>query len=144
MDIRKELIFLHLLWFKIMWLQTLPSIWHSLLAFFVNAQQTFLVFQDVFKTSWRGLQRNTFRLPRRLQDVFAIRLPKLSSRRLARRLQDVFKTCLQDVLHLCLQDVFKTSSRHLGRQKKSYTEDVFSTSWPRRMFAGCVDIKVKV
>ena len=128
MDIRKELIFLHLLWFKIMWLQTLPSIWHSLLAFFVNAQQTFLVFQDVFKTSWRGLQRNTFRLPRRLQDVF-----KTSP-----------KTCFQDVLHLCLQDVFKTSSRHLGRQKKSYTEDVFSTSWSRRMFAGCVDIKVKV
>ena len=128
MDIRKELIFLHLLWFKIMWLQTLPSIWHSLLAFFVNAQQTFLVFQDVFKTSWRGLQRNTFRLPRRLQDVF-----KTSP-----------KTCFQDVFHLCLQDVFKTSSRHLGRQKKSYTEDVFSTSWPRRMFAGCVDIKVKV
>ena len=50
------------------------------------SQQTFLVFQDVFKTSTRCLQRNTFRLPRRLQDVFAIRLLKTSSR----RLQDVF------------------------------------------------------
>ena len=83
-------------------------------------QQTFLVFQDVFKTSWRRLQRNTFRLPRRLQDVFAIRLPKTSSRRLAimssRRLRDIFKTS------------WKT--------KKCYTEDVFSTSWPRRMFVG--------
>ena len=64
------------------------------------SQQTFLVFQDVFKTS-----------SRRLQDVFAIRLLKTSSRRLqevfARRLlQDIFKTfsrCLQeDVLQLCL------------------------------------------
>ena len=30
------------------------------------------------------------------------------------------------------------SSRRLGRQKKCYTEDVFSTSLPRRMFAGCL------
>ena len=82
------------------------------------SQQTFLVFQDVFKTSWGRLQRNTFRLPRHLQDVFAIRLPKTSSR----RLQDVFKMCLQDVLQLCLQDVFKTS----WKTKKCYTEDVFT------------------
>ena len=72
--------------------------------------------------------------PRRLQDVF-----KTSSRRLPRRLQDVFKTCLQDVLQLCLQ----TSSRRLGRQKNvtlttssRCLQDVFSTSSPRRMFAG--------
>ena len=67
----------------------------------ISTQQTFLVFQGVFKTSWRRLQRDTFHLPRRFQDVF----------------QDVFKTCLQDVLQLCLQDVFKKSSRRLGRQK---------------------------
>ena len=44
---------------------------------------------------------------RRLQDVFAIRLRKMSSR----RLQDVFET-----FSWCLQGFFKTSSRHLGRQ----------------------------
>ena len=83
----------------------------------------------------RRLQCNTFHLPRRLQDVFAIRFPKTSSR----CLQDVFKTCLQDVLQLCLQ----TSSRRLGRQKNvtlttssRCLQDVFSTSSPRRMFAG--------
>ena len=88
-------------------------------------QQTFLVFQDVFKTSWRRLQRNTFRLPRRLEDVL--------------------KTYLQDVLQLCLPDVFKTSSRRLGRQKNvtlktssRRLQDVFSTFSPRRMFAGQV------
>ena len=63
----------------------------------IYTQQTFLIFQDVFNTSSRRLQRNTFRLPRPLEDVF--------------------KTCLQDVLQLCLQDIFKTSSRRLGRQK---------------------------
>ena len=67
---------------------------------------TLFVFQDVF---------NTY-----LQYVFL------------KRLQDVFKTCLQDVLQLCLQDAFKTS----WKTKKCYTEDVFSTSSPRRMFAG--------
>ena len=64
----------------------------------------------------RRLQRNTFRLPRRLQDVFAIRLPKTSSRR------------LQDVLEEKKNVTLKTSSRRL--------QDVFSTSSPRRMFAG--------
>ena len=85
--------------------------------------QTFLVFQDVSKTSSRRLQRNTFRLPRPLQDVF--------------------KTCLQDVLQLCLQEVFKTSSRRLERQKNVTLKTswrclqyVFNTSSPRRMFAG--------
>ena len=61
----------------------------------------------------RRLQRNTFRLPRRLQDVFKTCLQDV----LQLCLQDVFKTCLQDVLQLCLQDVFKTSSRRRGRQK---------------------------
>ena len=99
-------------------------------------QQTFLIFQDAFKTSWRRLQRDTFCLPwpllktssRRLQDVFAIRLPKISSR----RLQDVFARRLAIM-----------SSRRLVRQKNVTAktswrclEDVFSTSSPRRMFAG--------
>ena len=91
-------------------------------------QQTFLISQDVFKTSWRRLQRNTFCLPwpllktssRRLQDVFAIRLPKTSSR----RLQDVFKTCLQDVLQLCFQDVLE-DKKMLQRRR---LEDVLKTS----------------
>ena len=50
----------------------------------------------------RRLQRNTFRLPGRLQDVFAIRFPKTSSRRLqdvfARRLAIMSARRLQDVL----------------------------------------------
>ena len=53
--------------------------------------------------------------PRRLQDVF-----KTSSRRLPRRLQDGFKTSCNYV--------FKTFSIRL--------QDAFSTSSPRRMFAG--------
>ena len=76
----------------------------------VVSKQTFLVFQDVFKTSSRRLQCNNFlsseTSSRRLQDVLAIRLPETSSR----RLQDVFK--------ITSQDVFKTFSRHLVRQKK--------------------------
>ena len=79
------------------------------------------VFQDVLKTSWRCPQ-----------DIFAIRLPKTSSRRLARRLQHVFKTCLQDVLQLCLQDVLEDKKMLHWRR----LEEVFSTSSPRRMFAG--------
>ena len=42
---------------------------------------TLFVFQDLLRTS-----------SRRLQDVFAILLPKTSSRRLATRIQDVFQT----------------------------------------------------
>ena len=80
----------------------------------LTSQQSFLVFQDVFKTSSRRLQSKNFRLH------FPIRLPKTSSRRLARHLQDVFKTSCNYV--------FKASSRRL--------QDVFSTSSPRRMFAG--------
>ena len=70
-----------------------------------TSHQTFLVFQDVFKT-----------FSRRLQDVF----------------QDVFKTCLQDVLQLCLQDVLEDKKMLHWRR----LQDVFSTSSPRRMFAG--------
>ena len=75
--------------------------------------ETPFVFQKLLKTS-----------SRRLQYVLAIRLPKTSSR----RLQDIFNTCLQEVLQLCLQDVLE--------DKKCYTEDVFSTSSPKQMFAG--------
>ena len=60
----------------------------------------------------RRLQRNTFHLPRRLQDVFKTYLQYV----FLKRLQDVFKTCLQDV--------FKTS----WKTKKCYTEDVLKTS----------------
>ena len=118
-------------------------------------QQTFLVFQDVFKTSWRRLQCNTSSSKtswRRLQDVIKTYLQYVFLKRLqdvfktsssrfqnifktsSRPLQDVFKTCLQEVLQLCLQDVFKTS----WETKKCYTEDVFSTSSRRRIFAGKV------
>ena len=76
-----------------------------------QTQQTFLVFQDVFKTSSRRLQRNTFRLPRRLEDVFLKRLQGVLQDVLQLCLQDVFqdvfKTCLQDVLQLCLQDILQ-------------------------------------
>ena len=114
------------------------------------SQQTFLVFQDVFSVKIFVFQDLLKASSRRLQDVFAIRLSKTSSKRLqdvfktfSRRLQDVFKMCLQDVLQLCLQDVFKTSSRRLERQKNvtlktswGHLEDVFSTFSLRRMFAG--------
>ena len=75
----------------------------------VVTHQTFLVFQDVLKTSWRRLQRNTFRLPRRLQDVF--------------------KTYLQYVFLKRLQDVFKTSSKTSSRRAcKTSCCYVFKTS----------------
>ena len=67
----------------------------------------------------------------------------------SRRLQDVFKTSLRHVCKKssswCLQDVFKKTScnyvlksswRRLGRLKIFYTEYIFSTSSPRRKFAG--------
>ena len=119
-----------------------------------SSQQTFLVFQDVFKTSWRRLQRNTFRLPRRLQDVFKTYLQYVFQKRLQgvfkMSSQDVFKTFsrrFQNVLARLffkttsrrrlatmsrrhLQDVFKTSCK----TKKCYTEDVFKTSSRRLQY----------
>ena len=94
-------------------------------------QQTFLVFQDVFKTSWRRLQRNTFHFPRRLEDVF-----KTTSRRIcntsswnvfktsSRRLQGVFKTYSRHPPRR-LQDAFNTSSRRVCKTSCNY---VFKTS----------------
>ena len=74
------------------------------------------------------LPSKRFLSSRRLRDVFAIHLPKTSSRR-------VYKTSCNYV--------FKTSSRRLGRQKNvalktpsRRLQDVFSTSSARRMFAG--------
>ena len=59
----------------------------------------------------------------------------LFSKTSSRRLEDVFSVTL-----FVLEDVFKTSSRRVcktsWKTKKCYTEDVFSTSSPRRMFVG--------
>ena len=107
-------------------------------------QQTFLVFQDVFKTSWRRLQCNTSSSKtswRRLQDViktylqyvFLKRLQvvfKTSLRRLPRPLQDVFKTSSRRVCKTSYNYVFKTSSRLLGRQKNV----TLKTSWRRLQY----------
>ena len=95
----------------------------------------------------RRLQRNTLRLPRRLEDIF----------------QDVFKASsrhLQDVfarrLAIMSSRRFEETSRRLGRQKNvtlktssRRLQDVFSTSWPRGMFDGkslyiCQNLKVNV
>ena len=62
---------------------------------FSKTSQTFLVFEDVFKTSSRRLQRNTFRLPWRLPDVLQLCLQDvLKDKKMLhwRRLQDVFCT----------------------------------------------------
>ena len=84
------------------------------------SQQTFLVFQDVFSVTRFVFQDVLKTSSRRLQDVFAIRLPKMSSR----RLQDVFAKRLAIMSSRRLQDVFKTS----WKTKKCYTEDVLKTS----------------
>ena len=132
------------------------------------SQQTFLVFQDVFSVTLFVFQDLLKTSSRRLENVFAIRLPKTSSRRfqgvfksLPRRLQDVFKmssrrvcktscnyvfkTSSRRVCKMSCNYVFKTSSRRRGRQKNvtlktswRRLEDVFSMSSPRRMFAGIV------
>ena len=90
------------------------------------------VFQDVLKISWRCLECNNF----------------WSYKTFWRRFEDVFKTCLQNVFQKCLQDVLarrllqdvlKMSCNYIlktsWKTKKCYTEDVFSTSSPRRLFA---------
>ena len=77
---------------------------------------TLFVFQDVLKTSWRHLE-----------DVFAIHLPRMSSRRLQDVFQDVFKTSFKmssrRVCKTSCNYVFKTS----WKTKKCYTEDVLKT-----------------
>ena len=83
-------------------------------------QQTFLVIQNVFSVTFFVFQDVSKTSSRRLQGVFAIRLPETSSRRLARRLQDVFKTSAKTssrrVWKTSCNYFFKTSSRRLGRQ----------------------------
>ena len=82
----------------------------------VVSQQTFLVFQDVFKTYSLQHFSSSKTSWRRLQDVFAIRLPKASSR----LLQGVFKTSCKTSSRR-LQDMFARrfsimSSRRIVRQ----------------------------
>ena len=67
----------------------------------------------------RRLQSNTFRLPRRLQDVFKTYLQYVFLKRLEDVLEDVFKTFSRR-----FQDVLKTS----WKTKKCYTEYVFKMS----------------
>ena len=78
----------------------------------------------VFRTFSRRLQDvfcvTFFCLPRSLQDVFARRLCKMSSRRLGRRKIVMLKTCwrrLQDMSWRGLQDVFKTNKCLLGSNR---------------------------
>ena len=89
-----------------------------------SSQQTIPVFQDLLKTSWRGLQRNNFSSSktssRCFQDAFARCLPNSSSRRLE---ENVLKktSCLQNVF-------FKTSWRRLQEDfKKTPCKHVFKT-----------------
>ena len=98
----------------------------------VSSKNIFKMFsQDLFKMFSRRLQ-DVF------QDVFntsSICLYKTFS---SRRLQEVLQLRLQeDVLQLCLEDVLKTS----WKTKKCYTEDVFSTCSPRRVFTGILHKK---
>ena len=74
---------------------------------FVTSQQTFLVFQDVFSVTLFVFQDLLKTSSRRLQDVFAIRLPKMSSKRLPRRLQDVFPRRLAIMSSRRLLDVLE-------------------------------------
>ena len=117
-------------------------------------------FEDVH-WSWKNIQQlivfhtthfqaNISCFPRCLQDVFAIRLPKTSSR----HLEYFFKTSSRNLPRRPFQDVFKTSSkRHLAimswrrlediwEDKKMLPwrrlQDLFSTPLPRPMFAGLV------
>ena len=82
----------------------------------------------MFSKTWRSLQRNTFRLPRRLQDFFKTSLRYV----FLKRLQNAFKTSSRRVCKTSCNYVFKTSLRRLGRQKKV----TLKRSSPRRMFAG--------
>ena len=94
----------------------------------------------------RGLQRNTFRLPRPLEDVFKTYLQYV----FLKRLEEFFTTYLQYVFLKCLQDVFVRrlvimSSRRLGRQKMLHwirLENVFKTSSVRLHQDECLLVSV--
>ena len=82
----------------------------SLFSLLSHSQQTFLVFQDVLKTS-SAYQYIIF------QDIFKTSSKTMSSRHLQdvflrRILQDVFNT---DVLQGSLEDVFSVTTSHLSR-----------------------------
>ena len=78
--------------------------------------KTFLVFRDVFKTSSRRLQRNSFHHPK----------PWRRFRKTCCKY--VLKTYLKYVLLKAFQDVFKTSSRRVCKTSCNY---VFKTSTRR-------------
>ena len=107
------------------------------------SQQTFVVFQDVFSVTLFVFQDLLKTSSRRLQDVFAICLPKTSLKRLQCIFKTSCKTSSRRVWKTSCNYVFKASSRRLGRQKNvtlktsgRHLEDDFSTPSPRQMFAG--------
>ena len=65
---------------------------HPIITIRLFAQQTFLVFQDVFSITLFVFQDVFKTFPRRLQDVFARRLAIMSSRRLGRQKNVTLKT----------------------------------------------------
>ena len=90
----------------------------------VVSQQTFLVFQDVFKTSSLQHFSSSKTSWRRLQDVFAIRLPKHLQdffRASSRRLQDTFarRLSIMSSRRIVRQNnvTLKTSSVRLHQDK---------------------------
>ena len=90
-------------------------------------QQTFLVFQDVFKTSWARIQRNNFSSSktslRRVCNTSSKNVFKTSSRASSRRV------CKEVLKKTSCNYVLKMSSRLLEdvlEDKKCYTEDVFT------------------
>ena len=104
---------------------------------YIKTQQTFLVFQEVLKTSWRRLQCNNFSSSksssRRLQDVFGKCLLKTSSRLLEGVVKVYSKTFSRRVCKtsyvlfkkMSCNHILNTSSRHLDREKNVIPK----TSW---------------
>ena len=91
----------------LMFLTCLPTSVFARLVCLCASQETFLVLQDVLKTS-----------------------SSVTIFRLSRRLQDVFKTCLHYLFQKCLQDVFKRSPKTSLR----CLPDVFATRLPQGLF----------
>ena len=121
------------------WLSLLN--WIGTLTFPANISCFTRSVQDLFRVT-------IFRLPRRLEDVFPIRLPKTSSRRLCK----TSSTRFQGVFITSSRCVCKTSSRRrlvimswkrlkdVLEDKKMLQwrrlQDVFGKSSPKRMFVG--------
>ena len=89
-----------------------------------HSQQTFLVFQDVFSVTLFVFQDVLKTSSRRLQDVFAIRLPKTSSR----RLQDVFARRLAIMSSRRLQDVLE-DKKMLHSRRLQYVFTKTNVCW---------------